>query len=70
MTILGTQRAGHQNIIPTSGYTTLTYTLTMRIIGTKTKDINVARKVLEDDLLNKHIDAGDAQIITATLVEA
>lgn len=69
MSIIGTQKVGHQNIIPDSGYTEKIYTLTVRIIGTKEKDIHVVRKVLEDDLLNKHIDAGDAQLITATLEE-
>lgn len=68
MSILGTQRVGHVAIIPTSGYTEKEYTLKIRITGSK--NIEEARRFFETDLLNRHISAGDCQLITASLTEA
>lgn len=69
MAIIGNVRIGHTDIIPTSGYTEKIYTLSVRYSGNE-KDINVARKFFEDDILNRHISAGTCQFIVADLVEA
>ena len=67
MALLGTKRTGHTAVIPTSGYTEKAYTLTVRYTGTK--NVDEARKLFEDDLLNRHISAGDCEFIVADLTD-
>lgn len=71
MSITGTQRATHIRRIPATG-TDFVYTLTMRAGGedpANAKNIAVARKQLEDKLLNWHIKVAETSLIAESLTD-
>ena len=67
MTMIGKRKVGHEEIIPTSGYTEKAYALTVRYTGTK--NVDEARKLFEEEIINKHISAGDCEFIVSDLTD-